>query len=102
MSASDYGYASSGCYGGSQTLVNYNNSACASTNWLRKISEWTITPHTLYSRSVFGAHYTGTVGTTYFSGVTGATAVRPSLYLKSNVYMTGGTGTSTDPYTISQ
>ena len=31
---SDYGYASSGCRNGVYTLMEYDNAACTSTNWL--------------------------------------------------------------------
>ncbi len=38
MNASDYGYASSGCYE-KETLNNYGISICTNTNWL-KLENW--------------------------------------------------------------
>ena len=102
MSASDYGYASSGCYGGSQTLGDYHESACTSTNWLflnNNRDMWTMTTNSLRLGYGVSVRYRGGQS---IDLVYSTFPVRPSLYLKSNVYMTGGTGTSTDPYTISQ
>ena len=96
MRASDYGYASSGCYLGQSYLFNYGATKCTSTSWLHGFTEWTITPAgaTAYVSLV---RYNVGVRDNF---ATGEYAVRPSLYLKSNVYITGGTGTSGDPYIL--
>lgn len=99
MNASDYGYASSGCYGGFKTLKNYNNSVCTSKNWLYSgIYEWTIMPYSSDTKVGFIVHNNGYID--LCSSVTNVFETRPSLYLKSSVIITGGIGTSNDPYTL--
>ena len=98
MSASDYGYASSACYE-SQSLQKYDQSICESTNWLKKISEWTITAGGKLSSDT-SAYAIGVPSYVFSTCVTSEMDVRPSLYLKSNVYIKGGTGTSGDPYIL--
>lgn len=96
MSASDYGYASSGCY--NKDLYQYFNSNCISINWLYYgETEWTITPS---SNSLWSAITVAKDGGVGFQDLTIESAIRPALYLKSSVYITGGTGTKTNPYTI--
>ena len=96
MSASDYGYASSECYN-KMKLNDYNNTLCVSTNWLNsKKNEWTITVSSVSERGVF---YISNV-VSYINDVNVAYEVRPSLYLKSDVYIKEGTGTSSDPYIV--
>ena len=101
MSASDYGYASSACYE-SKTLVQYEQSICESTNWLKKNSEWTEWTITAAGNSFSdtSAYAIGAPGYVFSTYVTSEMDVRPSLYLKSTVYITGGTGTSGDPYIL--
>ena len=102
---SDYGYATSG---GSTTsreeclakdLFNWDNySDCKNNDWLLYSSnQWTITPNSGDSRRVFRVYSTGTVSR---STANSTTAARPVLYLDSMVEITGGTGTSSDPYTL--
>ncbi len=96
MSASDYGYASSRCYTGTQTLSNYQN--CISTNWLKGLEEWMLTTYSTGELDVFyviAGGYVGGRGT-----VTATRLVRPSLYLKANVRISGGAGTSVNPYLL--
>ena len=98
MSASDYGFASSSCKDGSQTLFNYHNSSCTGSNWLFKgIGEWTIIPYSGHSHREFNVRSTGFVGS---DGSTDSREVRPVVYLKSNIKVTGS-GTSGSPYTFS-
>ena len=100
MSASDYGYASSGCYGGSQTLGDYHESACTSTNWLflnNNRDMWTMTTNSLRLGYGVSVRYRGGQS---IDLVSSTFPVRPSLYLKSNVYIKGGVGTSGDPYIL--
>lgn len=107
MYPSDYGYATSGgsiiskatCL--TTELNNWNlYSDCYYNNWLfdTDYSQWTLTLNSSSSRYVFGILNDGSIG--YFNA-NGSRGVRPSLYLTSSVSITGGTGTSSDPYTLS-
>ena len=99
MYPSDYGYSvlSSSC---SRTtkLSSYNSSSCAGQSWLYgKGYEWTITPYSSYSYSVFNAGSTGGLG--YDSANYGYSG-RPVLYLDASVYKIDGEGTLDKPYII--
>ena len=99
MYASDYGYAASDeC---TQTLINYDNATCENNNWLFKgDNEWILPQGVSNSLSAFNVNSGGRV---YNDGAVsgGQSGVRPVLYLTSNVQITSGTGTSTDPYKLS-
>ena len=97
MYPSDYGYAA---YSDAWTtnLGSYNNSSITSNNWLYiGLHEWTITPRSSYSYSVFFVYRNGylTSDLAYYGR-----AVRPVFYLNSNVEYAGGTGTKSDPFTL--
>ena len=105
MYPSDYGYATSG---GSTTnresclakeLYNWNNSSysdCKNNDWLfTGTYQWTLTPNSSYSNYVFGVR-----SYSYYYDARHSHAVRPSIYLKSNIAISKGTGSSTDPYVI--
>ena len=109
MYPSDYGYATSG---GSTTnrdaclakeLYNWDSSSfsdCKNNDWLYDSStyQWTLTPSSSGSSSVFDVYSTGFV---YSNGsASGSGGVRPSVYLTSNVKISGGDGTSNSPYTL--
>ncbi len=115
MYPSDYGYATSGgtsmnrasCL--NKELTNWSDSAysdCKNNDWLLDSSaeQWTLTPGLSYSYRVF---YVSTTGYVYVDGYTGSgqvylqRAVRPSVYLKSNVLILSGEGTKTNPYVLS-
>ena len=92
---SDYGYASTdqACRSG------LGSSNCKNENWLfNSALQWTLSPYSGNKYSVFyvysGRHVD--YGTASFTA-----SVRPVLFLKSNVVITGGTGDEKDPYTIS-
>ena len=92
MSASDWGLAISG-YTGSLSYSNaqgYTKDNYLFTNGY----EWTMTSSSSKPVNVSGSGGLGTNGS-YFGF-----AARPVLYLKSNVYVTGGMGSKTDPYTL--
>lgn len=93
MYVSDYGYAASGC--DNTSLMNY--STCSNKNWLfsAKLENF-ITPVTTYT--IYNVLATGEI-TSY--GDYQPEIIRPVLYLKSSVDISGGTGTSSDPYTLS-
>lgn len=96
MYVSDYLYAS-GYYGSNSTTISNSNSF-GSQNWLYNGYEWTITPKPNSINRVF---YIDRVGNIYNNFSYFGFGIRPTFYLKSSVYVTGGTGTFDDPYTIS-
>ena len=101
MYASDYGYAASKkC---TSNLYDYlRSSNCIKTNnWLDKSQdEWLLPQHLDSSNGAFCMYSSGYVhyhSLNYFSK-----AVRPVLYLSSNVKISGGNGTSEQPYQLTQ
>ena len=109
MYPSDYGYATSG---GSTTnreaclakeLYNWNSSSfsdCKNNDWLYDSSttQWTLTQGSLVSYYVFAVYRTGLVVDT--DGASYSDGVRPSVYLTSNVKISGGDGTANNAYTL--
>ena len=97
MYASDYGYAvSDEC---TQTLYNYNNATCKNNNWLFKVnSEWILPPSVSASSSASGVFSGGIVSNSVVNNF--QYGVRPVLYLTSSAKITGGSGTSANPYTL--
>ena len=100
MYPSDYGYASS-----SETCRSNMNSStnsvpnCKENNWLFDGNyQWTLTSRSNNVNYVFYAHSVGLI-TDYSSYYN--YGVRPALFLKSDVVITGGTGDEKDPYTVS-
>ena len=98
MYPSDYGYAAdlSKCI---QNLYNYSDSSCASNVWIsNSVSRWMLTPYSSSSntawiaRSTYGLEYT----LVYYKF-----NVHPTLYLNSDVVISSGDGSSTNPYTLS-
>ena len=104
MYVSDYGYASDNCE--TKALNDYNNSndlrICNNTNWLFNLKklEATITQYSNTSTSIHYIADNGTVVSTYQASLA-QTVVRPTLYLKSEVRIIDGDGTSTNPYILS-
>ena len=83
MYASDYGYAMNSVY-------DFKN------NWLfTKGYEWTMTAYSS-SRPVYVLNRGGLSNDNAYRGF----AVRPVLYLKSNVYVISGDGSEGNPYKI--
>ena len=103
---SDYGYATSGGSTGRDTCLSYNlydwddYNDCYNNDWLYDSStyQWTLTSRSSYSYSAFLVHDSGHV---HYYRVRSLYGVRPSLYLTPDVSITGGTGTESDPYTLS-
>ena len=97
MYVSDYMYAS-GYYASADT-TNASSFYYGNKNWLFKGVEWMITPRSTSSSLVFFVNFNGLMGNgdKAYHGY----GARPTFYLKSSVYVTGGTGTFDDPYTIS-
>ena len=113
MYPSDYGYATSG---GSSTdresclnidLYHWYKSSspsypdCYNNDWLYDSSnnQWTLTSDSSSSRAVFIVYNTGFVS--FVNTALANEAVSPALYLSSNVIISGGTGSSSDPYQLS-
>ena len=99
MYPSDYGYSvlASSC-ARTTNLGSYNSSSCGGKSWLLKNGyEWTMTHRSSNSNYVFYVNFNASVGRINASN---GYAVRPTAYLKSNVYVISGTGSITDPYVI--
>ena len=77
---------------------NYGNSTCKSNDWLLYSSnQWTIMPASSFA---YFAYYVTSAGYVNSGYVFGAAAARPVLYLKSDVTIVGGEGTSSNPYQL--
>ena len=97
MYPSDYGYAASP-ENWNTKLVLYHNSTITSDNWMYMgLYEWTITPYSSRSYNVFRLEYDGAL---IISTADNGYSARPVFYLESNVELSGGSGTSSDPYRI--
>ena len=110
MYISDYGYAmyagsaNSACTTESTLIYAYRTaeSNCAAYDWLFfKDNEWVITS-TGNEQSVFYINSNGEISVqgTSSSVFVSINQIRPTLYLDSSVTVSGGSGTSDDPYTL--
>ena len=97
MYLSDYGYAASEeC---TKTLSNYNDLTCKSNNWLfDKNYQWVLFQNPYRRYTVYRVVPDGNYGN--LNVYENLYNVRPTLYLTSSVKITGGDGTSTNPYTL--
>ena len=108
MYPSDYGYATSGgqtsdratCLG--QGIYHWQDSSasdCKNNDYLFKssYSQWTLTPNSTRAYTVFHV-YSGSYVNSI--NVSGSVEVRPALFLKSSISISGGTGSSTEPYQL--
>ncbi len=105
MYVSDYGYASDVCE--SKMLRSSTSSAndlraCNTTNWLYKgATEWLLPQIASNILKVFIVDTSGGGGGVDDASINNSEyGARPVLYLTSSAKITGGTGTSTDPYTL--
>ena len=109
MYPSDYGYATSG---GSITdrasclakeLYNWDSSSysdCRNNDWLYSgTTQWTLTPNSSISNSVFCVNTNGRVNTTLANNTDAS--VSPALYLSSNVKISRGDGSENSPFELS-
>ena len=109
MYPSDYGYATSGgssvnrasCL--AKELLSWSNPSyrdCKNNDWLydSSNSQWTLTPFSSRSHVVFTVN---SVGRVYDSIANASGAVSPTLYLSSNVKISGGNGSRDNPFTLS-
>ena len=94
MYLSDYLYASG--YNSSTNTTTPADSYYGNKNWLYKGWEWTQTPY------ASGADFTWSVegGRANPDYALNPNGWRPTFYLKSSVYVTGGDGSFDNPYTI--
>ena len=99
MYPSDYGYSvlSSSCTR-TTNLGSYNSAKCAGQSWLYgKGYEWTLTPTSSYSSSVFALYFSGYLGSFTANNGFGS---RPVLYLDASVYKIDGDGSLNNPYIV--
>ena len=101
MYASDYGYAASKeC---TSNLGNYSSDTnCKTTNnWLDgNLEDWTIVQISANERLIFRHYSNGLTFHPQFDNHARGSAIRPVLSLSSNVKISGGSGTSSDPYQL--
>ena len=100
MYASDYGYASTDTTCRNNMFVGNNNSNnnCKLNNWLSNNTyKWTLTNYSVLAYSVLTVYSGGGVGS---YSTNNSMYVHPTLFLKFDVAITGGTGTQSDPFTI--
>ena len=107
--ASDYGYASTyaECHNNLRVGVtydnftnkwDYSNGLCKTDNWLAKNSRyWILSLSSGTSNSVFTVYGDGAVSANLACH---SNSVYPSVYLKSNIKITSGTGEKTNPYIL--
>lgn len=86
----------------SKELFNWNDSNysdCKNNDWLLNTSkvQWTIGQRADNSDNVFIVISTGYVGN---NRANNARAARPVVHLKSNIKITSGTGSSTNPFVL--
>ena len=116
MYPSDYLYATSGsssvsratclstsAYGTNSNWYASEGGPCAQNDYLFDNShcQWTITPYSGNSYIVFRVGGYGFVDNNGANNPGSDYGVRPAVYLNPSVKITGGTGTETDPYTLS-
>ena len=94
MYLSDYLYASS--YYTSSDTTTQGTSYFGNKNWLYKGYEWTLTPNASYADRVWRVY----LGLTDYVISDDPYSVRPTFYLKSSVYVTGGDGSFDNPFTL--
>ena len=108
MYPSDYGYATSGgtakdraaCL--AKELYNWNSSEfsdCKGNDYLLDTNnvQWTLAPRSSDASYVFRVY---DVGRVYYGNSNRTYAVRPVLFLKSNIQVDKGTGEKSNPYTL--
>ena len=96
MYPSDYGYAAGNSCATGTNLYDYDGS-CKTKDWLYNSSnwQWLMSPRSDYSGYAWHVYTSGVVY--YDNGTVYSGAVAPVFYLTSDVSITGGTGTLSDP-----
>ena len=96
MYVSDYLYASS-YFADTDTTIASSSYYYGNKNWLYKGDDWTLTPKIDEDTMAFFVN-----GSKLFHWSVGqGRGIRPTFYLKSNVIVTGGSGTFDNPYKLS-
>lgn len=93
-----YSVDDSSCY---TAAASRYNTECENytNNWAKKFGfAWIMSPSSSISYGVLCLNSNGTV---FINGVTSSASSYPVVYLKPEVTITGGTGTSSDPYKLS-
>ena len=101
--ATDYAYASSEsvCETNMQKQDSSNNYICKNNNWMQRSTwAWYFSPFVDGSFARYAWCVSGD-GVAYGNRAANSIAVAPSIYLKSNVLIESGNGTSTYPYELS-
>ncbi len=81
----------------------WNSATCPNTTWMYNSSItywWTLSPFAGSSYSVFVVYLDGSFRGNYAYATNNA--VRPTVYLSSDVKITGGDGSQNNPYTLSE
>ena len=105
---SDYGYSTIGgtttpratCLNTSMNSWE-SYSDCYNNSWIYNstLFQWTLSPRA-YSSSADYVFSVSSSGHVHFNNASNANAVSPVVFLKSAISITGGDGTSNDPYTL--
>lgn len=103
---SDYGFSSKNCRTGLTDISKYSSSDCYNTSWFKNVKAtadssykyfWMISSMSNDASKV----YCMTPGNLCTYSSSNYAHVFPTLYLKSGVKISGGTGTKDDPFTLS-
>ena len=97
---SDYGYASTDttCRGNLNSRDSNGNGYCTNENWLfNGANEWTLSPYSGLESLVL---YVFPGGGVYGNAAYDIRGVRPVLFLKSDVVILSGDGTSDNPFVL--
>jgi len=104
MYPSDYGYAAYGDGCDNSVLLNNYSAGCVDVDWLSEEfvnvnkREWLITPNASKLDWSYNMGVNGNVNASQHTD--NRFIVRPTLYLKEDVTITGGTGSQENPYQI--
>ena len=87
---------------GTYSLMSTNYSSCIKTGWMDKANVdywWTLSPVYDYEYALFAVWDDGNIG--YIeAGETVYTGIYPTLYLSSDIQITGGDGSQNNPYVL--
>ena len=98
----DWAYASSEsvCETNMQKQDSSNAYICKNNNWMQRSTEaWYLSPNA-DGWSANNAWYVSGVGYANYNYAANSKAVAPSIYLKSNILIKSGNGTSSNPYIL--
>ena len=98
--ATDWAYASGNdiCEVNMHSKDSSNKYICLNDNWMSKGEEyWTLSPR---ASNVNGIWMVSNFVSVWANSASSPYALHPSIYLKNNVQIISGTGTSSDPYIL--